>query len=148
MKQYLFIFSLLNLVTLSPTLAQDITITPSQTENSQPSTRKEIEQQHRAARIAKERENPSSRFKQKAQERAKQREIRQQEIREKQLQNASRFQKEALEKDAAKVAEQKGLSSTNIDNKSRFTLKAEEKARQRALKEQRKLERKRNRYNN
>ena len=37
---------------------------------------------------------------------------------------------------------------TNIDNKSRFILKAEEKARQRALKEEKKLECKRKRYKN
>ena len=144
-KTLIIIF--ISLFFINPVCATETEIGSQTTPPEEVLTRKEKEQKSRAARIAKEREQPTSRFKQKAYQRATQRELRQQNIREDQLRNASRFQKDAINEEQARIAEEKGLSASNIDNKSRFTLKAEEKARKRALKEQEKLNRKRRRNN-
>ncbi|MBE6452861.1 MAG: hypothetical protein E7012_05180 [Alphaproteobacteria bacterium] len=105
-------------------------------------TEKEKEKLQKTELINKEREKPSSRFKQKAFKRAELREKRQQEIRDRQISTASRFQKQAISEEEQSIEEQKKEKVSENNNKSRFTRKAEERAKKRALKEEAKLTRK------
>lgn len=105
-------------------------------------TQKEKDILRKQQQVAKERSEATSRFTRKAIERAEEREKKELERQQEREKRASRFQQQAMEEEARKVAEEKGLIAADPSEKSRFTLKAEQRAAERARKEQEKLDRK------
>lgn len=126
----------------APVSEQASAVAENEAEPEEILTQKEQDRLRKQERIAKERSEVTSRFTRKAIERAEEREKRELERQQEREERASRFQKEAMEEEAQKVAEQKGLIEADVSDKSRFTLKAEQRAAERARKEQEKLDRK------